>query len=120
MAWTEALDGPLAGATCLWQDLDGLHIEPAPAVAPLTSIVWGWREDLLTRIRLDGQDAFVAVREPGQLTATLRWDIAGDGRVAGLRGPGASHAGEAFEQVVAEPAAEGLGPVTFIRPERRG
>ena len=37
--------GPLARATCLWQDLDGLHVSGPPAEAPPTSIVWGWRAD---------------------------------------------------------------------------
>jgi hypothetical protein len=118
MTWAGAVAGPLAGATCLWQDLDGLHVEAAPATAPLTSIVWGWRDDLLIRVRLDGETAFVAVHEPGQMTRVVPWDP-GDGRIAAVRGPGASRVGEEFEQVVVEPGADGFGPVTFIRPVRR-
>src|SRR5206468_2559104 len=43
--WAQAVAGPLAEATCLWQDLDGLHVAPAPADPPPTSILWGWTDD---------------------------------------------------------------------------
>jgi hypothetical protein len=77
---TPLVTGHLAGAARLWQDLDRLHIEPAPARAPLTTIVWGWRDDALIRVRLDadtdegtGRDevtAFVAV--PGRASRAPR------------------------------------------------
>ena len=124
LTWTEAVSGPLVGATCLWQDLDGLHTEPAPQAAPLTSILWGWRDEFLIRVRLDGDTAYVAILlAPGEGTETVPWDLRreGDGRVAGLRGP-ATKTGTPFgkfEQLIVDGTAEGSGPVTFIRPARR-
>ena len=65
MTWAQALTGPLAETTCLWQDLDGLHVEPAPASPPPTSLIWGWcGRDHLVRLRLDGDTAYVAVHGP--------------------------------------------------------
>lgn len=34
MTWAEAVVGPLAAASCLGQDLDGLHGSPLPGAAP--------------------------------------------------------------------------------------
>jgi hypothetical protein len=130
--WAEVVAGPLAGATCLWQDLDGLHVSGAPADAPPASIVWGWRADgWLVRVRLDGDAAFVAelgpskVAEAGGARRTVRWHVRADGlgdaRVAEDRapevlpelGPRAQ-----YEQVVINGIGEGVGPITFIRPAR--
>ena len=70
MTWAQAVAGPLAEATCLWQDLDGLHVSVAPDVPPPTSILWGWRPDSwLVRARLDGDTAFVAVHDGTGLAA---------------------------------------------------
>jgi hypothetical protein len=121
MTWAAALAGPLAGATCLWQDLDGLHVEPPPSEAPATSILWGWRDDALVRIRLDGDAAFAAV-VPAALggVPAVRWDLRpdGDGRVAGARGPavGSGAINGAFEQVIVAGAGDATGPITFVRP----
>jgi hypothetical protein len=120
MSWAEAAAGPLAGATCLWQDLDGLHVEAAPPAAPPTSILWAWRGDsLLVRVRLDGQTAYVAIHDPAaqQPVRTVPWSPQ-DGRVAGSAGrgpdPAGSGTGATYEQVVLD--ADGGGPVTFVRP----
>lgn len=124
MSWAEAVAGPLAGATCLWQDLDGLHVEPAPPAVPCTSIMWGWRDDgMLIRARLDGSVALVAVHAPGgRMVSTVPWDArpGGDGRVATARGPaaGPGSIGAEYEQVIVEGDRE-TGPVTFIRPASR-
>ena len=96
MTWAAATAGPLAGATCLWQDLDGLHVSAAPAQAPPTSILWAWRPDsLLVRMRIDGQAAYVAVHDPARQepAETVPWSVT-DGRVAGSsgRGPDAASA----------------------------
>lgn len=126
MAWQRALAGPLAGATCLWQDLDGLHVEPAPASAPPTSALWAWAGSRLIRVRLDGDTAFVAVHDEksdGQQTRvrTLPWP-SDDARIAASRGrgpaPGDGGVGGAYEQVVVDGIGDGAGPVTFIRPSR--
>jgi hypothetical protein len=121
MSWAQAIAGPLAGATCLWQDLDGLHVAPAPAQPPYTSIVWGWRDDaLLVRVRIDAGTAFVAVHAPaGPGVGTVPWD-GEDGRVAAARGPSVASdgVGAKYEQVVV-PASIAGGPVTFIRPADR-
>jgi hypothetical protein len=126
MTWAEVAAGPLAGATCLWQDLDGLHVEQAPDAPPYASILWGWRDDgTLIRARLDGDVAFVAVHNPGRpMTATVPWDArsGGDGRIAAARGPSADMGGvgATYEQVIVGGDVEGTGPVTFIRPTGRG
>lgn len=123
MTWADAAAGPLAGATCLWQDLDGLHVAPAPFAAPPTSILWGWRGDgWLVRLRLDGGTAYVAVHGPSVQAAVpvVPWPV-NEGRVAGSvrHGPGrdSGGTGAAYEQVVVD--ADGLGPVTFVRPAAR-
>lgn len=124
MTWAEAVAGPLAGATCLWQDLDGLHVERAPSAVPPTSILWGWRRDAwLVRLRLDGETAYVAVHDP-TMQAPVRtepWSLS-DGRVAASagRGPAAGDGGVGarYEQVVVD--ADGSGPVTFVRPTAHG
>ncbi len=126
MSWTEAVAGPLAGATCLWQDLDGMHVGAAPETAPPTSILWAWRPDSwLVRARLDSDVAFVAVHDGAGLAATVPWDAghgssAGDLRVAASRdrGPSADRggAGATYEQVVVDGISDGAGPVTFLRP----
>jgi hypothetical protein len=128
MEWSAAIAGPLAGATCLWQDLDGLHVEPAPDAPPPASILWAWRPDSwLVRVRLDANTAFVAVHDGSGAVAdaTVPWDIgdretAGDGRIAAScgRGPGraAGGVGAVYEQVVVDGITDRTGPVTFIRP----
>lgn len=120
MTWAEAVAGPLAGATCLWQDLDGLHVSAAPAEPPPTSILYGWREDsLLVRLRLDGSTALVAVHDLAEQrpVGTVAWNLHRDGQVAGSagRGPDAvgGGTGARYEQVVVD--ADGCGPVMFIR-----
>jgi hypothetical protein len=143
MTWAQAVAGPLAGATCLWQDLDGLHVEPVPAEPPPASLIWGWHEaGQLFRLRLDGDTAYVAVHdpsappagsgaaegislgrksgeEPGSSRPTLPWST-GDHRIAASRdrGPSAEAGGPgaAYEQIVVDGIAEGAGPITFVRP----
>lgn len=131
MTWSQALAGPLAGATCLWQDLDGLHVEAPHEAAPPTSIMWAWRADgLLVRLRLDGQAAYVAVHDPAAQALvppgpinTVPWDPA-DGRVIGSagRGPDGRNGGTGarYEQVILDGDVDGDGgvPITFVRPAR--
>ncbi len=129
--WTVVVAGELAGATCLWQDLDGLHVSAAPAKAPPASFLWGWRDDgWLLRVRIDGDLAFVAELDPaaasqaGGAVRTVPWDVRSDGRgdarVAGARGPKPRDggAGAVYEQVVVDGIGDGVGPVTFLRPAR--
>lgn len=128
--WAAAVSGPLAGCTCLWQDLDGLHVEPPPGEAPPTSILWGWRGDTyLVRARLDGDDAYVAIHQmPAGAAAatggaaperTVPWAL-DDGRVAASagRGPGpdVGGVGARYEQVIV--GGIETGPVVFVRPVR--
>jgi hypothetical protein len=130
MTWAQALAGPLAGATCLWQDLDGLHVEPALPSPPPTSALWGWRDDgILIRARLDGETAYVTIHDPAAkhdqagpragFARTLPWSPSDD-RVAANhgRGPTASHGGvgAAYEQIVVDGGGHGTGPITFVRP----
>jgi hypothetical protein len=120
MTWSEAVTGPLAGCTCLWQDLDGLHVAAAPSGPPPTSILWGWRgESALVRVRMDGDTAYVAVSDPAGpgMVATVPWAVT-DGRVAAARGPERADGGVGarYEQVVVGGIES--GPITFIRPVR--
>jgi hypothetical protein len=127
--WATVISRELAGATCLWQDLDGLHVDAVPSNAPSTSILWGWRPDgSLLRVRLDADRAFVfelspaAVEAAGGAVETVPWDVRpngrGDARVAGVRGPGpdSGGAGAVYEQVVVNGIGDGVGPVAFLRP----
>lgn len=122
MTWAEAVAGPLAGATCLWQDLDGLHVASAPTAPPPTSILHAWHPgSLLVRVRLDGATAYVAVHDPAARAPvrTEPW-APDDGRVAGSAGRGPDGAGGGtgarYEQVVIDEDA----PVTFVRPAPQG
>jgi hypothetical protein len=139
MSWDQALAGPLSGTTCLWQDLDGLHVEPPPPFPPYASALWGWQDvGRLVRVRLDGDKAFVAIHDAGidrpvtedrggghagpGASPTLPWSL-GDGRIAAsrLRGPDSEEGGvgAAYEQVIVDGIADGVGPITFLRPVRR-
>lgn len=133
MTWAEAASGPLAGCTCLWQDLDGLHVEPAPPDVPPTSILWGWRGgSFLVRIRLDGDTAYVAAvtdvaalgPEAGPVFSapTVAWSPDDDRITAAVdaaeagRGPGRERwgVGARYEQIIV--GGIETGPITFIRP----
>ena len=50
----------LADFTWLWADLHGLHVGPAPSEPPFTSILWGWNDRAVARVRLDGETMFGA------------------------------------------------------------
>ncbi len=120
--WQNAVAGPLAGATCLWQDLDGLHVAVAPPTRPHTSILWGWTDDgALLRARLDGDTTYLA-RWTGPADAvTLPWQPT-DLRVAAYRGPGATDGGlgSAYVELVVHPDGSGTGPISFVRPQHLG
>jgi hypothetical protein len=133
MTWTEAVSGPFAGCTCLWQDLDGLHVEVPPLDAPPTSIIWGWRgSSFLVRGRLDRDTAYVAVADdvtaldpdigPVLTAHTVPWAL-DDGRMAAAvgaadagRGPGRERwgVGARYEQIIV--GGIETGPITFVRP----
>lgn len=53
LEWGDVV-GELAGATCVWQDLKGLHSGPVPEDAPLASHLWAWRGSQSWRFRVDG------------------------------------------------------------------
>jgi hypothetical protein len=118
MPWSAALAGPLAGTTCLWQDLDGLHVAAPPEQPPPTSHLWGWTDGgRMVRLRLDGGTAYVAVCEPTPGERTEPWPR-DYGRVqAAARHPtGGSHVGTRYLQVIVDGITDGVQPVTFIRP----
>ncbi|WP_066913591.1 hypothetical protein [Millisia brevis] len=84
--WADART-QLSGATCLWQDLDGLHRADPPADAPATSILWAWWPDgRVARLRIDGDDVWYAQDrwDKGRRDTTIAW-AADDGRIAGVR-----------------------------------
>lgn len=110
------------GARCLWQDLDGLHLEPAPHQHPHTSILWAWTADhgTLWRIRLDGGEAFVACHHPDGTPGTplMVWNDGpgGDGQVLQYRPASPespSLSGLAFTQYL-EAVTGGQVPVSFF------
>jgi hypothetical protein len=121
LTWAEALAGPLVGATCLWQDLDGLHIEAAPAEPPPTSLVWAWRgETDLVRLRVDSGTVFLATVDAADAARVHGWG-ADDlrGRVAAYRPAGTDRGlGADFEQVIVDGLDDEVGPITFVRPAR--
>jgi hypothetical protein len=132
MTWDQAVAGPLAGATCLWQDLDGLHVSHAPTSSPSTSILWGWRPDgTLIRARLDGATAFIATHHStgGSAVRTVPWNPGSDGsegdlRIAASHGRGPAPAdggvGAIYEKVIVDGINDHTGPITFLRPAPTG
>jgi hypothetical protein len=122
MSWADAVARHLAGATCLWQDLDGLHVEPPPDQAPPTSILWAWTTDAgMVRVRLDGATAYVASCNAAAGDPVLPW-APDDGRVRAVRPAASSTAGLGLrlQQVVVDGLDTGTGPVTFLRPATVG
>jgi hypothetical protein len=115
MAWAEALS-LLNEATCLWQNIDGLHVASPPSDPPLTSILWGWGPgDRLVRVRLDGATAHVAVLErPPAAVPTVPWSP-DDGRVKShdRQSIPSNGLGTPYEMVVFGAADI---PITFLRP----
>ncbi|MEU8305914.1 hypothetical protein AB0C84_20345 [Actinomadura sp. NPDC048955] len=60
LSWKQALPH-LAGTTCLWADLDGLHSGPSSAQVPIATHLWAWGDDgRLLRARIDGPDCVLA------------------------------------------------------------
>lgn len=122
MSWTEAVTTHLGTSMCLWQDLDGLHIEPAPTDPPPTSILWAWAEQgAMTRVRLDQETAYVARCDHAHTGRVLPW-AAEDGRVHSVRPAAKSTADLGFELevVVLDGVGSGTGPITFMRPAAPG
>ncbi|MFI8774861.1 hypothetical protein ACIGKQ_22250 [Gordonia sp. NPDC062954] len=103
----------LADATCLWQDLDGLHCTEAPETAPMTSILWGWWPEAhgqVVRVRLDGDKAYVAVRSwPTNGQPTVPWSR-DDRRVA------AAVRANMTVDITQKYAVAVIDEMTFIRP----
>jgi hypothetical protein len=54
ISWAEARQR-LAGATCVWADLDGLQRGAAPEAAPITTHLWAWKSGTAWRLRVDGE-----------------------------------------------------------------
>lgn len=125
MTWVQATTGTLAGTTCLWQDLDGLHVQPPPDQPPPTSILWAWDDTRSLRVRLDGATALVAVRSRdhdaggGEQAVPLPWS-AEDRRVfqAAPAGEGTRQQllARRWTQILDDGLDTGAGPITFLRP----
>lgn len=117
MSWRDAVAGPLSGATCLWQDLDGVHRAAAPANAPHTSIVWAWTgSGRMIRLRLDGQTAYVASCDAAATGHPIIPWSPQDGRVHAIRPPEAVAYLEPMRAIVVDDVGEGAGPITFLHP----
>jgi hypothetical protein len=121
MPWPRLVAEALDGYTCLWQDLDGLHVEAPPPDPPPTSILWAWAADgAMARVRLDGGRGYVATC-PADVSTTevLPW-ATDDGRVHAVRKAITSSAGLELrlEQYVDDGLDTGAGPITFLRERR--
>jgi hypothetical protein len=121
--WDQAV-ADLTGWTCLWQDLDGLHVASAPSDPPPTSILWAWSEDgAMARLRMAGDNVYFATcpAEPvgASREAVLPW-LPADKRVHGATFAPDTTAGLdlRLEQVVVDGIDAGAGPITFQRPAR--
>jgi hypothetical protein len=125
LTWTQALS-LLAGCTCTWSDLDGIHLTPAPpaALPAGATHLWGWAADgRCIRLRLDHQAAYTAVlhTRPGTcpdtpdaetVTVTVRpaitWDPDTHRQAGPLPATIQAHSWELLE-------IPGPAPVTFVR-----
>ncbi len=121
MTWTEAITSHLRGWTCLWQDLDGLHIAAPPVAAPPTSILWAWSPDgARARLRLDDQVVHLALC-PADVPATAvePWNPT-DGRVRATRFAPDTTTGLQLrlEHTVVPGSPSAGGPITFLRAVR--
>ena len=120
MKWAELTSGSLVGCTCLWQDQDGLHVAQAPEQPPLTSILWGWADDRLVRVRLDGDTVYAATVDKGaqgmrRLASVTPWTPS-DKRVQAVRPANLWEGiGDAFIQVLVDGIKVDVGPITFLR-----
>lgn len=86
--WSQVL-AKLDSATCMWQDLDGFHLDQAPDRPPLTSIMWAWchanSPPTAFRLRLDG-DVFYLASIPIPAEGWREFTPWGDrGEVAGAK-----------------------------------
>lgn len=118
-SWSTAFDDADGDVTCLWQDLDGLHIEVPPDSPPCTSILWAWTKSTMLRVRLDGDRAYVA-RCPSATTGTeiCPWTDKLDGRVSAHRQLfGEDALGVRLVAVVVDGIDDQVGPITFLRPQ---
>jgi hypothetical protein len=116
--WRATVEQVLVGHTCLWQDLDGLHVEPAPLEPPPTSILWAWSPaGQMVRVRLDDELAYVAVCPANVPTTAVETWARNDGRVRAFRAAANSTSGLelTLEQYVDDGIDSGTGPITFLR-----
>lgn len=120
--WADLVDR-LAGHTCLWQDLDGYHVEAPPTQAPRTSILWAWAEDgSMVRVRIDDDRsiAYLATCPADVATTPLTsWDPH-DRRIHAVRRADSPEGGPdlVLEQYVDDSIVSGAGPITFLRARR--
>jgi hypothetical protein len=121
LSWDETVTTALPGWTCLWQDLDGLHVAAPPTTAPPTSILWAWADDgTMARLRLDGDTAHVAIcpaDTPGVIVQPWT-DTDGRVRAARFAADTTTRLDLSLEQVIVDGADSHAGPVTFLRPAR--
>lgn len=53
--WSAVRASAIQEMTCLWMDLDGLHLEKAPADSPPgCTHLWGWSDGAWARLRIEG------------------------------------------------------------------
>lgn len=122
MTWQEARDSELAGMECLWQDLDGVHLEPAPHDPPRSSILWAWSSagepPRAVRCRLDGDMVLLAQTDSTGGESLVLWG--NHDRVRQVRAAGTSDVLTVrLIQVQESVSADGRVPLSFLYRDHR-
>lgn len=58
----------LIGMTCAWADLDGWHQTEPSDQPPIATHLWAWGDERWARVRVDGEDAVVAILTTAMLS----------------------------------------------------
>ncbi len=89
--WT-TLRERLAGATCLWADVHGVRLGPAPECPPAFTHLWGWwPEARWARVRIDDGGGILAVLTEEETGNGERLEV--DDEWVDAWPPGMSHIG---------------------------
>lgn len=111
-SWQEVREH-LGAVECMWQDLDGFHLEALPDQLPHTSILWAWSNTkgltVAYRLRLDDKVVYLAsIEVPSESGECLS--------VWGGRGEVAAAHDHAAEMGAPDPTALALRYVTDDPP----
>ncbi len=120
LPWTQARE-TLADYTCVWLDLDGLHVGAPPRETPIATHIWGWSNGHYARARLDTDAAYLGVLHETPPPSAAGEPVTVHPRAAVMR---SAATGETAPQEFNELAVElleipGPHPVTFVRARQR-